>query len=520
MAMPRDLAAILRNDFVAFSQRAFPDFSGGESYMPNWHIEAIAWQLKRMEQREITRSLITLPPRSLKSFMISVAWPAWLMGHDPTCKVIGVTYSSELSNNLARGQMRIMQAPWYREVFPETVISPKRMAVHDFETTAGGGRLSTSLGGVLTGRGGDVIILDDPIKAADAASITMREGAIDWMLNTLFSRLNKPSQGLILGVMQRLHEYDPVGYLLERDWPELRLAAIAPEDERIPLSAKRFHFRKEGTPLHPERVSLADLERTKAEMNPNHFQAQYQQDPLPATGNMVERKWLKRYAGLLKRLPGDKVIQSWDTASEENLAADYSVCITALVRGQNVYILDVFRERLKYPQLREQMLRLAKTWRAETILVEYASSGRQLVQSLGDDQRLGPATVLAVRPRESKEVRMDGQTDRIAGGQLLLPEDAPWLTEFEKEILGFPNGRYADQVDALSQLLRWTRHNMLTDDPGGCPEESDTIAPWDDDDEYSTGMAVYDIDDYINAFVEAAMEEEDGGYHCPHPPPA
>lgn len=522
MAMPRDLAAIYRNDFVAFSQRAFRDYSGGEIYVPNWHIEAMAWQLKRLERREITRSLITLPPRSLKSYLISVAWPAWLLGHDPTKKIIGVTYSGELSSNLARGQMRIMQSAWYRELFPEAVISPKRMAVHDFETTAGGGRLSTSVGGVITGRGGDVIVLDDPIKASDAASEAMRNAAIDWMLNSLFSRLDNPAEGLILAVMQRLHEYDPIGYLLSKGWPELRLAAIAHEDEYIPLSDKRVHFRRKGEALHPERVSLADLERTKGEMNPHHYQAQYLQDPLPAKGNMIEKQWLQRYRTGVKPMLGDRIIQSWDTAQEENLAADYSVCITAVQRGHQIFILDVFRERLAFPELRIQMDRLAKAWRADTVLVEYAASGRQLVQTLGDNRCLGPAAVIAVKPTESKEVRMDGQTDRVAAGHLILPEDAPWLTMFEHEILGFPSGRYADQIDALSQLLRWTRRNMdMIDVP---PFEGEVPLPWNDDDWFSEGMAdvpqdLLEDEDLIDGpdEEEDADEGDAGDYYRPRP---
>jgi predicted phage terminase large subunit-like protein len=451
------LDAILRHDFLSFAHRAFHLVSQGDEFQSNWHLEAIAHQLDQLREGQTTRLMVTVPPRSLKSIMISVAWPAWMLGHDPRLRFVCVSYSADLALKHARDCRAVMQSDFYRRAFPGTILSRERNAEHDFQTTRRGGRLSTSVGGTLTGRGGDIIVIDDPIKPDEAMSELARNSVIEWFSNTLLSRLNDKQRGAIVLVMQRLHENDLAGHLLETGgWEHLSLPAIAEVDEEIPLGEGKWHRRRTGDVLHPEREPLAKLEEMKRTMGSAVYAAQYQQAPVPAAGAMVQRAWLQtRYKTPPEKRPGDLIVQSWDCASKEGLQNDYSVCVTALVRRRTVYVLDVWRDRVDFPKLQKRAISLALRHGADTILIEDTSSGTPLLQNLRGDQPLGVPRPIRQRPDGDKKTRMFGACARIEAGELILPEDAPWLADFERELLGFPNARHDDQVDALSQLLRW-----------------------------------------------------------------
>lgn len=448
--------ALLRVSFPTFLQRCFLAVSPGDVFEDNWHLEAIGWRLKRIQRGEINRLIVTVPPRSLKSIAISVAWVAWRLGHDPKLRFVCVSYSAELALKHARDCRAIMGMSFYRRAFPQTVLSRERSAEHDFTTTARGGRFSTSVGGTMTGRGGDLIIIDDPIKPEDAASDAVRNMVNGWFGSTLSSRLNSKAEGAIVLVMQRLHEADLAGHLLEAGgWDHLNLPALAEVDEDIPLGGGRTYHRAAGEPLHATREPRAVLEGLRRAMGSAAFSAQYQQAPVPPSGLMIDRSWLKTYYRPPERQPGDRIVQSWDCASKDGVLSDWSVCITALVRKRQVYVLDVFRNRLIFPDLYRQAIALARLYRATTILIEDAASGTQLIQQLRRDQPREVPLPLAPKALGDKVTRMSGASQRIEAGELLLPAEAPWLAEFQREVLAFPSGRHDDQVDALSQLLNW-----------------------------------------------------------------
>ena len=452
------LCALLHGDFRAFLRKAFPWVCGGAPLAWNWHLDAIAHQLNRIAKGDNRHLLVTMPPRNLKSITISVAWVAWMLGRDPRLNFVCVSYSNELSAKLARDCLALMQSAWYRELFPATVISAKRTAISDFETTAGGGRLATSITGTLTGRGGDIIVIDDPIKPDEAHSETSRNNVNHWFQSTLASRLNDKGTGAVVVVMQRLHQYDLAGMLIELGgWYELSLPAIATEDAVIPLCGGRNHLRRIDDVLHPERESRAILEHQRFMMGSIDFDAQYQQQPIPADGNLIKAEWLVTYeAGFDPSAHGGHIVQSWDTASKEGALNDWSVCITALEYRGRVWLIDVFRARLTFPNLKAKVISLARQYRARTLLVEDAASGTQLLQTLWAEEPSGVPRPIARRPEADKHSRMAGVSGQIAGGQLLLPPDAPWLAGFKTELLGFPFARHDDQADALTQLMNWT----------------------------------------------------------------
>lgn len=323
-------------------------------------------------------------------------------------------------------------------------------------TTRGGGRVALSVGGSITGRGADFIIIDDPLKAEDGASETERARVIRWYDGTLSTRLNDKERGVIVLVMQRLHQEDLAGFVLEHGgWHELSLPAIAVVDQEVPVGPDELYYRTIGSILHPERESRETLERIKAEIGSLQFSAQYQQSPVPPEGNLIRRGWLKTYDTAPSRGSGVRIVQSWDIATTTDERNDWSVCTTWAIKKKDFYLLDVWRSRVEFPALRRKVIDHAVSHQAQTVLIEKAGPGLQLVQDLRDDATPGFPRPIGRKPEGDKLVRMEAQTPRIEAGHVLLPKEAPWLAEFLEELLAFPRGRHDDQVDSLSQFLKW-----------------------------------------------------------------
>lgn len=452
----RFLQAVQRSDFYSYLRSIFPIVSGGAKMLPNWHLDAVTHALERVRRGELTRLAIVMPPRSLKSICASVAFPSYVLGHDPAARCVCVSYADSLSRKHANDCRMLMKHPFYRTLFPGTRISTTKDTEYEMATTLGGFRLATSVGGTLTGRGGDYIIIDDPIKPQDAQSEAAREHAKHWYGNTLISRLDNKMTGAIILVMQRLHVDDLVGHILEQGGFEiLELPAIAEYDSIIRLGMNRVYHRKRGELLHPAREPLSALNELKREMGSATFAAQYQQCPVPPGGDMIKWHWFSVYETPLLPLPlqaYDRVIVSWDTAMSKHELADYSACVVLGVRGESWDILEVIRARLDYPDLKRLVLKTHERFRhsqSYSLIIENKGSGQSLIQDL-KGQGLYP---VAIDPEGDKIMRMYGQTAKIESGAVHLPEQAPWLDDFRTEVMAFPNGRHDDQVDALSQAM-------------------------------------------------------------------
>jgi predicted phage terminase large subunit-like protein len=451
---PNLVAAILRRDLYSFTKEAFPVVAPGVPFTPNWHLEAIAHALTQVLHGQSRRLIITVPPRSLKSISASVAFPAFILGHDPRRRIICVSYSEALARKHANDTRAVMRSRLYSRLFPATRISAAKDTELEFATTRGGNRLATSVGGTLTGRGGNFVIIDDPMKPQEAYSEATRDSVKQWFSNTLLTRLDDKTQDAIVVVMQRLHVDDLVGYLLEQGgWAHLNLPAIAETDSRIALSPTRSHLRRAGDLLHPEREPREVLDQLRRSMGSLDFSAQYQQEPVADGGNLIKWKWFQFYDKAPGRQPGDRIIVSWDTAMSSSELASYSVCVVLHVRGETVFVLDVLRKRLEYPDLRRAVLDMHRRWRNfvndYALLIEDKGSGMSLIQDLKREN----IRAIAVAPNGDKAMRMNAQTARIEAGAVNLPRNAPWMDEFRREILAFPAGRHNDQVDALSQGL-------------------------------------------------------------------
>ena len=366
---------------------------------------------------------------------------------------MAVSYAEGLSEKLALDCLKVLESQWYRARFPATRIAKGRGGRADFETTKGGGRFSTSIGGTVTGRGGDIILLDDPHKPDEATSDTKRNQVIDWYRTTLLSRLNDPKSGPIILVQQRVHEADLAGMLLEQGgWEHLDMQAIAEEPVEIDLGRRGVLRRKEGDLLHPDRLPQELLDQHRLELGSYVFAAQYQQRPAPLEGGLVKWGWFKRYDIAPTRQAGDQIVQSWDTASKAEEANDYSVCTTWLVRKDDAWLLDVVRERLEFPALKRRIITEAQRHGTNLILIEEAGSGVQLIQSLKKETGLN---VKGIQPKDDKATRLLAVSPMIEAGRIAVPSEAIWLADYQREMTLFPNGKHDDQVDSTTQFLKW-----------------------------------------------------------------
>jgi predicted phage terminase large subunit-like protein len=447
------LRAALRNELFYFICKTFTSIRQGEALKVNWHIEAIAWKLQQVAEGHVKRLIITVPPRSLKSVCASVALPAWFLGRDPSRQVACASYAEGLSVDLHNLCRKVIQEPWYARTFPALALNPRKNTDTEFKTSAGGGRFATSVDGVFTGRGADLIIIDDPIKPIDAMSEAALSRATKWFDQTVTTRLNDKETGAIVVVMQRLHPDDLVGHLLAREgWTHLNLPAVAEEDETIQIGPDIWHVRKVGDLLHAERDSSAVLAEMKLNLGSLQFDAQYQQRPVRVDGNMIKWKWFKRFAELPYENCDDQIVQSWDTASKSDQLNDFSVCTTWRIHNNAYYLLDVFRERLDFPELRKVVVELKRRFRATDVLIEDKGSGTSLIQELN---ARGDVYAIAIEPKGDKMVRAAAQSAQIEAGRVFIPQDASWLGDFQSEISAFPKSRYDDQVDSMSQFLIW-----------------------------------------------------------------
>jgi len=351
--------ALLRQDFTTFVARCFHELNPQAELAMNWHLEVVAAMLTAVRQGKIRRLIINLPPRHLKSLMASIAFPAWCLGHDPSAQILCVSYAQDLADKLARDCRSIMMSPWYRQIF-RTRLAAHRQAVQEFITTRHGYRLATSIGGVLTGRGADIIMIDDPLKPEEALSKVQRQACNQWFVHTLYSRLNDKRSGAIVIIMQRLHEDDLVGHVLAQEpWEVLSFPAIAEADEAHQVETiwgPRCFRRRQGEALHPDREPLETLERIRRTIGEYNFAGQFQQSPAPLGGGLVKAEWFQRYRETELPERFDRIVQSWDTANKVTELSDFSVCTTWGLKGKHLFLLALFRRRLEYPAPKRAVL--------------------------------------------------------------------------------------------------------------------------------------------------------------------
>jgi predicted phage terminase large subunit-like protein len=451
------LSAFLRQDLSTFVEKVFSTLEPGTHYCDNWHIHAMTHALMCVARGENQRLIINVPPRSMKSITVTIAFTAWLLGHHPEKRILTVSYSSDLSQAHAAGFRAVVTSDWFRRAFPGFEIAVDRR--DEIITSKRGYRFAGSIGGSILGRGADVILIDDPIKGLLAAlSAAERRRVAEFYNGTLYSRLNDKLKGAIVIVMQRLHQDDLVGHVLEKEvWEQLIIPAVGEEEQTYALGGGRLHRRLRGEVLHPEREPLEILEIARRNLGTMNFSAQYQQNPLPASGNIIKREWLRYYQERCEHY--ERTIASWDTASTIQESADWSVGTVWGVKGDEFHLIDVVRGRWEVPELRRRILDLSAHYSVDATLIEDTELGRAVAQDLRHTGNLRPLLRTA---RFDKQARLLAQTARFEAGQVVIPLEASWLTAYLEELLAFPAGRHDDQVDSTSQALRYlTAHTPV-----------------------------------------------------------
>src|SRR5262249_20714124 len=441
---------LLANNLTSFTEFGFGRVRPGVVFKPNWHFEAVTEKLSQVARGDVRRLIITMPPRMLKSLCASVALPAWFLGRHPWERVVVVSYSDVLARTHANDFRLLVNDPIYQAAFPGMRL--QRDTDREIITTKRGKRIATSIEGTLTGLGGNLIIIDDPLKLGDAMSESVRARVIEWYRSTLLSRADDKTAARIVLVMQRVHQDDLAGYLQEQggfEW--LNLPAIAQRDEPYDLGDGRVYRRLKGELLHPEHEPAHVLAELKREMGPIAFSAQYQQSPIPPGGTIIKRKWLTTYDDVQPQ-PGDRIIMSWDIALSETESGDYSACVVLLQRQEVFYVLEVLRGRFPFDTLMQKVMEVKRRYPSGALLIEHSPISLDLIQNLRDKS----INVTDSKPDSDQLARVIAQSDLFAGGSVRFPRHAGWLEECIAELLAFP-GRHDDQVDALTQGLAWGR---------------------------------------------------------------
>lgn len=434
-------------DLLAYAGLNWPGYR-----ISDVHIR-IADALEAVERGAIDRLIITIPPRHGKTMLASEFFPSWYLGRNPDRFVIASTYSQERASDTGRKVRNMMTDTPFKYAFPGVEVTGDSKAAHRFSTNKGGAYYAVGANGPITGRGAHLFLIDDPIKNREQAdSPTERAKQKDWFRSTAYTRL-MPG-GAIIIIMTPWHVDDLQGWALselkDEGWHHLHLPAVAENNDAL--------GRNPGEPLWPEQYDLAALKRIKSAIGSREWSALYQGRPVPQEGGMIELGWCPRYREPLAQY--SQVVLSFDTAQKDKEINDPSVCAVFGLSDTFDDLLYVWRDRVKYPELKRIAYNLIEQWNPNAVLIEDKSSGQSLIQDLEVESR---APIVSIEPEGSKETRMSVETPAIEAGRLRLPYSAPWLIDFEAEVGTFPLSSTKDQVDALSQFLKWRREHGYFD---------------------------------------------------------
>lgn len=434
-----------------------------KNYDANWHHVNLMNKLDEMKQGKVKRLMVFMPPRHGKSEIVSRRFPAYMLGNNPNMEIIGTSYSASLASAMNRDIQRIIDSEEYKTIFPETSLSGSNVRASskgsylrnsdEFEIVGyNGSYKSAGIGGGITGHGGDLVIIDDPVKnRAEAESKTYRDKVFDWYASTLYTRLEKDARVLI--TLTRWHEDDLAGKLLKlakenpnaEQWEIISYPALF-ESENVNIDPT--DPRENGQALWPAKYDKSTLKTMKTTVGSYEWSALYQQRPSPSTGGVVNRDWFNYYDVAPARF--DEIIQSWDLAFKDSNTSDYVVGQVWGRVGANKYLLDQVRGRFGFTQTIRMIKSLSAKWpRAKAKYIEDKANGPAVINTLrGEISGLIP-----VNPEGSKETRAYAVSPQIEAGNVYIPRKAHWVEDYVEEWVTFPNGLHDDQVDTTTQAL-------------------------------------------------------------------
>lgn len=444
-----------RKYFAFFMRETFRVVNPGIKFKKNWHVDLIAHYLQAVSEGKIKRLIINIPPRSMKSTITSICWPAWIIGNDPSKRIICASYSQHLSDKLSLDSRHLVKSWLYSKIFPNVKMVRDQNKKNKYMFSDRGFRFATSVGGTTTGEGGDILILDDPHNALDVISKKRREKSIQWFQQSFLSRLDDKKNGAIVLVMQRLHQEDLTGFLLKtqpKEWTVLSIPAICQEDTTYEINGLCYDYKKNEL-LHQTREGVEVIERLKRDLGTYTFSAQYLQDPLSINSGMIKKSWIEYYKTPTSIASYETIIQSWDTAIKSGDENSYSVCTTWGRLQGNFYLLDVYRDKAEYPTLKRKIVELYRKWNPDRLLIEDKASGQALLQDLKKEHYQLP--LVPIKVNKDKFTRFASVSPLFEYGRIFIDQHASWRLEYEQEILTFPNSKHNDQVDSTSQYLNY-----------------------------------------------------------------
>ena len=430
------LKTLAQDTFLKFVKQVWPEFVEGPH-----HIK-IAEKFQDLAEGRINRLIVNMPPRHTKSEFASFLFPAWMMGRDPRLKIIQTTHTAELSYRFGRKVRNLMEENSFQDIFDDIKLSQDSKAAGRWETNKGGEYFAAGVGGAITGRGADLLIIDDPHSEQDALSESALENAYEWYTSGPRQRL-QPG-GKIVIVMTRWSTKDLTGQLMKAQsdvkadqWDVIEFPAIL-----------------EDKPIWPQYWKLEELESVKASLSLAKWNAQWQQHPTSEEGSIIKREWWNIWDR--PSLPNlQHVIQSYDTAFSKNETADFSAITTWGVflhneTTPNIILLDVKKGRWDFPELKRISMQEYNYWEPETVIIEQKASGTPLTHEL---RRVGiPVVNFTPSKGNDKHVRVNSVSPLFEAGQVWAP-DEKWAEELIEECAAFPYGDHDDLVDSTTQAL-------------------------------------------------------------------
>jgi len=447
---------LAQDKFLKFVEQVWPTFIGGR------HHAKMADAFERVARGECKRLIINMPPRHTKSEFASYLLPAWFLGKYPHKKVIQASHTAELAVGFGRKVRNLVDTEVYRNIFPDLVLASDSKAAGRWNTSKGGDYFAIGIGGAVTGKGADVLIIDDPHSEQEAAIAEVNPDIYDktyeWYTSGPRQRL-QPG-GAIVVVMTRWSKRDLTGQILKDavanesigEWEVIEFPAILPSDK----------------PLWPEFWELSELEKVKRDVPNSKWMAQYQQNPISESAAIVKREWWQEWED--DNPPScDFILQVWDTAFEKTSRADYSACTTwgvfyhpddAGITQANIILLNAFRDRMEFPELKRVAIDEYKEWQPDGVIIEKKASGAPLIYEM---RAMGiPVQEFTPTRGNDKISRLNGIADIFASGRVWAPATR-WAEEVIDEVAEFPAGTHDDYVDTVSMALhRFRRGGYIT----------------------------------------------------------
>ena len=443
-----------RSDFMAYVKYVWPNFIHGR------HHEKMAAAFQRVAEGKVKRLIINMPPRHTKSEFASYLLPSWFLGMFPDKKIIQTSHTAELAVGFGRKVRNLVDSDAYKDIFPTVALQADSKAAGRWATNFAGEYFAIGVGGAVTGKGADLLIIDDPHSEQEAALSEVNPEIYDktyeWYTSGPRQRL-QPG-GAIVIVMTRWSKKDLTGQVIKaaaqrsgEEWEVIEFPAILPS----------------GNPLWPQFWSIKELEALKTELPNSKWQAQYMQQPTSDVSAIIKREWWKIWEE--DRPPYcEFVIQSWDTAFLKTERADYSACTTWGVfykpddtgRDQaNIILLNAFKKRMEFPELKQRAFQEFKEWNPDTLVVEAKAAGSPLIFEL---RAMGiPVQEFAPSKGNDKIARLNAVADIFASGRVWVP-NTNWAEELVEEVASFPSGEHDDLVDSMSQaLMRYRRGGFI-----------------------------------------------------------